>query len=82
MLPLPEADAAWTDAMAEAARARHEFRALRLARERAENADRLARKAQEKLGQPLPDGKRAVILAAMERAKARSAGGRRTAAKK
>jgi electron transport complex protein RnfB len=72
MLPLPEADAAWTGAMADAARDRHEFRALRLVRERAENAERLARKAQEKLGQPLPDEKRAVILAAMARAKARS----------
>jgi electron transport complex protein RnfB len=73
MVALPETQAAWTEAMADAARARHEFRGLRLARERAENAARLARKAREKLGQPLPEAKKALILAAMERAKARSA---------
>ena len=74
MAPLPRADAPWTQAMADAARARFHFRNLRLAREQAERAERLARKAQEKLGQPMPDAKRAVILAALERAKRRKAG--------
>ncbi len=74
MLPLPEAQAPWTEAMADAARARFQFRNLRLEREQAERAERLARKAQEKLGQPMPDAKKAAILAAIERAKARKAG--------
>jgi len=74
MLSLPEAQAPWTQAMADAARARFEFRNLRLEREQSERALRLARKAQEKLGQPMPDAKKAVILAAIERAKARMAG--------
>jgi Na+-translocating ferredoxin:NAD+ oxidoreductase subunit B len=74
MLPLPEAQAPWSEAMADAARARFEFRTVRLAREEAERAERLARKAQQKLGQPMPDAKKAAILAAIERAKARKAG--------
>ena len=74
MVPLPQADAHWTPAMADAARARFEFRGLRLARGLAERSARLARKAQEKLQQPLPEAKRAVILAALERARARKAG--------
>jgi electron transport complex protein RnfB len=74
MLPLPEAQAPWTRAMAGAARARFQLRNLRLEREQAERAERLARKAREKLGQPMPDAKRAMILAAVERAKARRAG--------
>ena len=74
MLPLPQAEAPWTQAMADAARARFQFRSLRLAREQAERAERLARKAQEKPGQPMPDAKKAVILAALERAKARKTG--------
>jgi Na+-translocating ferredoxin:NAD+ oxidoreductase subunit B len=74
MVPLPQADADWTPAMADAARARFEFRGQRLAREGIERAERLARKAQEKLQQPLPEAKNAVILAALERARARKAG--------
>jgi electron transport complex protein RnfB len=73
MLPLPQAEAAWTQDLADAARARFEFRALRLAREQAERSERLARKAEEKLAQPLPDAKKAAILAALERAKSRRA---------
>ncbi len=73
MIPLPPAQAPWIRAMAAAARARFEFRSLRLARDQAERAERLARKAEEKLGQPLPDAKRAAILAALERARARKA---------
>jgi electron transport complex protein RnfB len=74
MLPLPEAQAPWTQAMADAARARFRFRSARLEREAAERALRLTRKAQEKSGQPMPEAKKAVILAAMERAKARTTG--------
>ena len=72
MLPLPETQAPWTDAIAAAARARFQFRNLRLARDEAERAARLARKVQEKSGQP--DAKKTMILAAIERAKARAAG--------
>src|SRR5512141_2571979 len=61
MVPLKESAAPWTAAMADAARARFEFRKLRLAREPDERAARLARKAQEKLEQRLPDAKRAAI---------------------
>jgi electron transport complex protein RnfB len=74
MVPLAPAAAAWTQAMADAARARFQFRSLRLAREQAERAERLARKAQEKPGRPMPDAKKAAILAALERARKRTAG--------
>ena len=74
MLRLPETQASWTQALADAARARFQLRNLRLERERTEHAERLARKAQEKSGQTMPDAKKAVILAAIERAKARTAG--------
>ena len=74
MVPLPPALAPWTAALADAARARFEFRGRRLQRERVERAERLARKAQQKPGQPLPDAKKAVIRAALERARARMAG--------
>jgi electron transport complex protein RnfC len=70
MVPLPQAQAPWTRAMADAARARFQLRSLRLAREQDERAERLARKAEEKLGHT----KKAVIRAALERAKARKAG--------
>jgi len=74
MLPVPQAQAPWTRDMAGTARARFEFRSVRLARDAAERAERLARKAQETLEQPMPDAKKATILAALERAKARKAG--------
>jgi len=74
MVPLPQSEAPWTQAMADAARARFAFRKLRLARDADERAARLARRAQERLEQPLPDAKKAVILAALERARARRAG--------
>lgn len=74
MLPLPEAQAPWTEAMADAARARFQFRNSRLERDETERAERLARKAQEKSGQAMPDAKKAAILAAIARAKARKAG--------
>ena len=74
MLRVPEAQACWTRDMADAARSRFQFRQLRLERDRVEHARRLARKAEEKLGQPISDAKKAVILAAIERARARAAG--------
>lgn len=74
MVPLPELQALWTPGMADAARARYEFRNFRLKREQSERAERLARKAEEKLSQPMADAKKAIILAALERAKARKAG--------
>ena len=74
MLPLPEAQAPWTQDMADAARARFRLRRLRLERDLAERAERLARKAHEKRLQPMPEAKKAIILAALERAKARKAG--------
>jgi len=74
MLPLPEAQAPWTQEMADAARARFRFRRLRLEQDLAERAERLARKAQEKRLQPTPEAKKAIILAALDRAKARKAG--------
>jgi electron transport complex protein RnfB len=73
MTPLREDQAPWTQAMADAARARFQFRGRRLAREQEERAERLERKARGKLSEPLPNAKKAVILAAMERAKARKA---------
>jgi electron transport complex protein RnfB len=74
MLPLPDARAPWTPALADAARARFQFRNLRLERDRSEHEERLARKAQDKLAQPMPEDKKAMIVAAIERAKARKAG--------
>jgi electron transport complex protein RnfB len=73
MLPLPGERAAWTQSLADAARARFRFRRWRLARAKTEGAEHLMRKAENKLAQALPDAKKAVILAAIERAKARKA---------
>lgn len=76
---------AWTARQAEAARERHDFRTARLQRERAENDARLAAKAVQKLAAvnaevPQTDHeaaekerKRAIIAAAMERAKLKAA---------
>ena len=72
---------AWSQPDADAARARHDFRAMRLRRERAENDARLAAKAAEKLravnleATNTPEElaekerKRAIIAAALERAR-------------
>jgi Na+-translocating ferredoxin:NAD+ oxidoreductase subunit B len=76
--------AAWSARQADEARERYAFHRLRTERERAENDERLARKAQAKLDD-LPaasaiadpavlERKRAVIEAAMARARARRAG--------
>ncbi len=77
---------AWTQDQADAARARHDARALRLVREREENDARLAAKAIDKLkavtAEPTntpeelaeKERKRAIIAAAMERARKKREG--------
>jgi electron transport complex protein RnfB len=76
---------AWRQEQADAARARHDFRTMRLRREREENDARLAAKAVEKMQAvnaetPLTpeevaenERKRAIIAAAMERARLKAA---------
>jgi electron transport complex protein RnfB len=78
--------AAWSQEAADAARARHDFRTRRLTREREENDARLAAKAVEKMREVTAETtntpeelaekerKRAIIAAAMERARLRAAG--------
>lgn len=73
--------AAWPQPQADAARSRHDFRAVRLVREKAENDARLAAKAAAKLkeveaeaasseeARREQDRKKAIIQAAMERAR-------------
>ncbi|WP_036173315.1 electron transport complex subunit RsxB [Massilia sp. 9096] len=77
--------AAWSQEQADAARARHDFRSERLKREKEENDARLAAKAVEKMRAVTaeqtntPDElaekerKRAIIAAAIERARAKAA---------
>ncbi|MES2900032.1 MAG: electron transport complex subunit RsxB [Pseudomonadota bacterium] len=77
---------AWTQQQADAARARHDFRTLRLQRERDENDARLAAKAVAKMKEVTDEvsntpeqlaekeRKRAIIAAAMERARQKAAG--------
>jgi electron transport complex protein RnfB len=77
---------AWSQEQADAARARHDFRTERLKREREENDARLAAKALEKMRAVTAEEtntpeelaekerKRAIIAAAMERARQRAAG--------
>ena len=75
---------AWSQQDADAARSRHDFRAMRLQRERAENDARLAAKAAEKLKAVTAQAtntpeelaekerKRAIIAAALERARVKA----------
>lgn len=75
---------AWSQQDADSARSRHDFRAMRLQRERAENDTRLAAKAAEKLKAVTLEAtntpeelaekerKRAIIAAALERARVKS----------
>ena len=77
---------AWPEADAAAARSRHDFRTLRLQRERDENDARLAAKAVSKMKEVTSEAanspeelaekerKRAIIAAAMERARLKAAG--------
>ncbi|MYM35402.1 electron transport complex subunit RsxB [Duganella sp. FT94W] len=87
MYPVTETSgwAAWSQADADAARERHDFRAMRLQRDKAENDARLAEKAHAKLAtvnaiDPADaasaaalERKRAIIAAAMERARLKKA---------
>ncbi|MFP5393096.1 MAG: electron transport complex subunit RsxB [Gammaproteobacteria bacterium] len=87
MAPVTEATGwdAWSQEQADAARARHDFRSMRLQREREENDARLAAKAVAKMKEVLAEEgntpeelaekerKRAIIAAAMERARLRAA---------
>jgi electron transport complex protein RnfB len=77
---------AWTQQQADAARERHDFRTLRLQREREENDARLAAKAVAKMKEVTAEAsntpeelaekerKRAIIAAAMERARLKGLG--------
>jgi electron transport complex protein RnfB len=77
---------AWTQEQADDARARHDFRAVRLQRERDENDARLAAKAVAKMKEVVAqegntpeelaekERKRAIIAAAMERARLKAQG--------
>ena len=73
MQPAVEEDAIWDQARADAARARHDNRKERLARLERERVERLARNAVARRNAPDADGKRALIDAAIERARARRA---------
>jgi electron transport complex protein RnfB len=74
MVPAVGADANWDSARADAARERFERRKRRLERERTERAERLARRALKAKTDPGAEKKRAVIQAAIERARARRRG--------
>ena len=78
--------AAWSQELADAARERHDYRKLRLERERAENDARLAAKRDAKMKEVTVEAtntpeelaekerKRAIIAAAMERARLKAQG--------
>jgi electron transport complex protein RnfB len=71
MLPATGDDAVWDSVRADAARKRFERRGARLEREREERARRLAKRALKAKGDPGAEKKRAIIQAAIERARAR-----------
>ena len=73
MPPAPAALGAWDEAKADAARARYEFRNHRLASEEKARIEMLAQKTRAQRD-GLDDPKRALIQAAMERARVRQAG--------
>lgn len=74
MLSATGEDALWDRARADAARERFERRGARLERERSERAERLAQRAlQARQSGPETERKRAVIQAAIERARAKRA---------
>jgi Na+-translocating ferredoxin:NAD+ oxidoreductase subunit B len=68
---VPATDPAWDRARADAARARFESHRARLGREKHERREHLARNALETKADPAAERKRAVIRAAIERARAR-----------
>jgi electron transport complex protein RnfB len=71
MVPATGADATWDRARADAARERFERRSARLERERRERAERLAARALKAKKDPDSEKKRAIVQAAIERARAR-----------
>ncbi len=73
MVPATGDGALWDSARADAARERFERRAARLEREREERAARLAKRALELKRDPGAEKKRAIIQAAIERARVRRA---------
>ena len=75
MVPATGEDAAWERTRADAARRRFQLRDARLAREQAERAQRLAQRSLAARSEEpaATDPKRAAILAAIERAKAKRA---------
>src|SRR5204862_2253739 len=73
MAPATGADAIWDRARADAARERFELRRARLERERAERAGRLAARALKAKMDPDAEKKRAIIQAAIARARAKRA---------
>jgi electron transport complex protein RnfB len=76
MVPAAGDDRAWGQARADAARTRFERRAARLAREREGRAERLAQRVlRGRPSGPEAEKKRAIIAAAIERARARRTAG-------
>ncbi len=71
MVPATLADATWDRPRADAARERFERRSARLERERRERAERLAARALRAKEDPDAEKKRAIIQAAIERARER-----------
>jgi len=71
MVAATGADAIWDRARADAARERFEQRGARLEREQRERAERLAARTLKARGDPDAEKKRAIIQAAIERARAR-----------
>lgn len=71
MRPAQGAEAIWDQAKADAARTRHDARKVRLARLERERVERLAQRAAAARAAPDADAKRALIEAAMARAKQR-----------
>ena len=74
MVPAIGEDALWDRPRADAARERYELRSERLERERSDRAERLAQRALEaRRSDPEAEEKRAIIQAAIERARAKRA---------
>jgi len=71
MAPATGADATWDRARADASRERFERRSARLERKRRERAERLAARALKAKKDPDAEKKRAIVQAAIERARAR-----------
>ena len=71
MAPATGADATWDRARADASRERFERRSARLERKRRERAERLAARALKAKKDPDAEKRRAIVQAAIERARAR-----------